>query len=723
MLKSWIAKYKLHAAAIGAASILTASFVIQAVTQTITFGIIGDFGIAGANEAAVASMLISHDPDFIVTSGDNNYPDGAASTIDRNIGQYYSNYIYPYKGSYGSTATENKFFPVPGNHDWHAAGLAPYLDYFTLPGNERYYDFVRGPVHFFMLDTDTDEPDGYSRTSKQAQWLQSVMSASTSPFQVVLMHYAPYSSGTVHGSNSTVQWPFELWGADVVIAGHEHTYERLQIGNIPYFVNGIGGASIYSFDTALPQTVFRYNQTHGAMLVTASDTEMTFEFYNKNNSLIDSYTIYADEPTQTQTPSQTQPTVIPPTVSTPVPNAFYVAPNGSDSNPGTIDRPFKTIKKAASIVSAGSTVYIREGVYVEKLYFGASGTASNRIVYQSYPGEVAIIDGNNTLAPNWEPLVRLAGDYITIADIEIRNSLGMCLLLQGRYGVASNIEAHHCMENGILIKGDYGIVENSDVYDAAFGRVISWASCLSAARRPTGAIIRNNHVWDCSGEGISSYEAFGTLIENNLVENGIHSALMYISDTQDVIVRGNTLIEDDGVQYGLLMGDEVADPNTANILIENNYVEGARYNYYWYGGAVDGLHNVTITNNVFVEGRDAGVRINAGNHTDSVFDNNTIIQTNGQPPFLNYGNVPGENTIITSGTPTVIPPTITPGTVTPTSTVIPPTSTATLTPTATYTLVPPTSTPTPPDTQEPVCDTYILRETEHFIVYETICEK
>lgn len=73
--------------------------------------------------------------DFIITVGDNNYPDGEASTIDNNIGQYYRKYIDNYQGTYpGSDPPINRFFPSLGNHDWHQVPPIPYLDYFDLPG-------------------------------------------------------------------------------------------------------------------------------------------------------------------------------------------------------------------------------------------------------------------------------------------------------------------------------------------------------------------------------------------------------------------------------------------------------------------------------------------------------------------------------------------------------------------------------------------------------------
>lgn len=146
---------------------------------TVRFAVIGDYGSGNRAERDVALMIDTWKPSFITTVGDNNYPNGAADTIDQNIGKLYHAYISPYRGSYGRGATTNRFFPIPGHIDWDSAALQPYLDYFTLPGNERYYDFVSGPVHFFMLDTDEREPDGASATSLQARWLERRLSEST----------------------------------------------------------------------------------------------------------------------------------------------------------------------------------------------------------------------------------------------------------------------------------------------------------------------------------------------------------------------------------------------------------------------------------------------------------------------------------------------------------------------------------------------------------------
>jgi tartrate-resistant acid phosphatase type 5 len=266
----------------------------------VRFAVIGDYGNGGDDEARVADLVDSWNPDFVITTGDNNYPDGKSSTIDSHIGQFYSSYIGDYQGDYGSGSAANRFWPSLGNHDWHTISCSggdctgAYFDYFTLPGNERYYEVDLGLVHLYAVDSDSDEPDDRDQDSAQAHWLQSRLAASTSCYNLVYFHHPPYSSGR-HGSSTTMRWPFSAWGADAVLNGHDHTYERLEVDGIPYFVNGAGGASLYDFENIgdLPPeatSLVRYNQDYGAMLVTATTGGITYQFYNASGSLIDEYT-------------------------------------------------------------------------------------------------------------------------------------------------------------------------------------------------------------------------------------------------------------------------------------------------------------------------------------------------------------------------------------------------------------------------------------------------
>lgn len=280
-------------------SLLIALVVIAAPSwaSQIVFAVIGDYGIASTAEADVASLVQGWQPDFVITVGDNNYPYGAADTIDANVGQFYGMFIAPYKGAYGPGATSNRFFPTLGNHDWgnsypNPAGAQPHLDYFTLPGNGRYYDFVRGPVHFFALDSDQNEPDGCTYPSVQSAWLQAGLATATEPWKIVYFHHAPFSSGADHGSTERMQWPFASWGASAVLAGHSHTYERLIQDGIPYFVNGMGGAGISDFGP-VPAigSIFQYNLNFGAMHVEATNTKITYKYITRSGTLRDTLVV------------------------------------------------------------------------------------------------------------------------------------------------------------------------------------------------------------------------------------------------------------------------------------------------------------------------------------------------------------------------------------------------------------------------------------------------
>jgi hypothetical protein len=260
-------------------------------TVTLRIAAIGDYGHDNSDEAEVADLITGWKPDHVITLGDNNYESGEASTIDAHIGKYFRAFIGNYRGSYGAGSATNRFWPSPGNHDWVATNLKPYTDYFTLPGNERYYDVDLGLVHLYAIDSDSHEPDGNEADSKQALWLKEKLAASTACFDLVYFHHPPYSSGD-HGSDTDMQWPFEAWGAEAVLAGHDHDYERLQVGGIPYFVNGLGAAGLREFPgSPLPETKFRYNAKHGAMLLTVTATGITFEAWSQDVEKIDSLTV------------------------------------------------------------------------------------------------------------------------------------------------------------------------------------------------------------------------------------------------------------------------------------------------------------------------------------------------------------------------------------------------------------------------------------------------
>ena len=254
------------------------------------FAVIGDYGSGSPYAWHVALMVKSWNPDFVVTVGDNNYPVGATETIDRNVGRFYHEFISPYLGRYGNGAAENRFFPIAGHRDWDTDSLRPYLEYFTLPGNERYYEVARGPVRLFMLDTDAREPDGATAASIQASWLRERLEHSQSPWNLVLAHHAPYTSHAVEDTYR-MRWSFGEWGADAVLSGYYHVYERLEVDGLPYFVNGAGGSWLSRFGETDPHSVVRYGDDYGAVIVDATADRLVFRFVNRSGRIIDHVTL------------------------------------------------------------------------------------------------------------------------------------------------------------------------------------------------------------------------------------------------------------------------------------------------------------------------------------------------------------------------------------------------------------------------------------------------
>ena len=122
-----------------------------------------------------------------------------------------------------------------------------------------------------------------------------------------------------------MQWPFQAWGATAVLNGHDHTYERIVQNGFPYFVNGLGGNSIYNFGTPVSGSVLRYNGNYGAMLVTADSCQMTYQFITRLGAVIDTYTqtqaaCATPTPTPTLTPTATRTATV-----TPIPTATPTA--------------------------------------------------------------------------------------------------------------------------------------------------------------------------------------------------------------------------------------------------------------------------------------------------------------------------------------------------------------------------------------------------------------
>jgi len=328
-------------------------------------------------------------------------------------------------------------------------------------------------------------------------------------------------------------------------------------------------------------------------------------------------------------------------------NNWYVAKTGSNSNPGTYALPFLTIQKAADYAIAGDTVFIRGGTYQLYVIFLNSGTNTSPITIMPYQSEIVIVDGDNYALPSsgeWYALFNLAGNYINVSGLEVRYSAGMGVKISGTNCIATNMKVHHCRQTGMIITGNYSIVQNSTVYSACMnneGGILtsSWATGLSAARSPIGAIIRNNIVHDVWGEGISTYKANGTVIEGNIIYDN-WSANIYVSDATNIIVRRNlvyntkSLIK--GSMVGILMGDETCSPPSSVVSIVNNVVHDCKINFYRWGSACGtGMTNFLIANNTFVNSTSScGVKfLYTTTNTNVQFRNNIVSQNGGLIPI------------------------------------------------------------------------------------------
>jgi hypothetical protein len=266
--------------------------------STVRFAMFGDYGDHSEGAVRVAALVDRLDPDFIVTTGDNSYdvPD-----YDLNVGSLYSDYVGSYQGGNGIGAQTNRFFPALGDHEYSDGGIEPYLEFFNLPGdrietsgtsgNERYYDFVMGPAHFFILNVQPQEPDGMSPSSRQGRWLQDQLAASTSPWRLVVSPVPPFSSGNNHGSDPSVQWPYDEWGADAVFSGDDHVYERIVLDGLPYFVSGLGGRSMYGFGPPVEGSEARYADDFGVLIVEACDSGLGFEFHSISDEIVDRFAV------------------------------------------------------------------------------------------------------------------------------------------------------------------------------------------------------------------------------------------------------------------------------------------------------------------------------------------------------------------------------------------------------------------------------------------------
>jgi predicted MPP superfamily phosphohydrolase len=207
-------------------------------TEPVRFLAFGDSGGGGSDQYALLDQMYTVPFDLMIHTGDLAYDTGT-------IGQYEDNVF----GVYADLFRNIPFFPASGNHDYKTMSGAPFRDVFNLPNQngEKWYSYDYGRVHFVALDTEADY-------SAQMKWLEVDLAATTLPWKVIYMHKPPYSSG-LHGSDTTLRNKLgpiaEKYGVQLVLAGHDHDYERIKPQNgIQYIVTGGGGVGTRSVGTS-----------------------------------------------------------------------------------------------------------------------------------------------------------------------------------------------------------------------------------------------------------------------------------------------------------------------------------------------------------------------------------------------------------------------------------------------------------------------------------------
>ena len=234
---------------------------------------IAAFGDCGTNSLSHQSNTLTAYRNYLTNNsleaadawlllGDNAYNAGTDA-------EFTSNYF----NAYGNTILKNhKIYPVPGNHDYannssnQASHNVPYFSIFSLPanaecggvasGNERYYSYDIGNVHFLALDSYGLEDGGttrmYDTTGAQVTWVKQDLAANTKKWVIAYWHHPPYTMGSHNSDTETelvnIRLKFirilERLGVDVIICGHSHDYER------SYLLNGYyGNESSFSVGT------------------------------------------------------------------------------------------------------------------------------------------------------------------------------------------------------------------------------------------------------------------------------------------------------------------------------------------------------------------------------------------------------------------------------------------------------------------------------------------
>jgi hypothetical protein len=243
---------------------------------------IGDFGVGGDTEremgAAMRRFSASRPARALVTLGDNDYT-ASPTAFHRN-----------WTESFGWAARRGLVIAgTLGNHDIEVQQARNEYDELQMP-RHRFRKRV-GRVAVFALDSNR-VGDG------QTRWLRSALRSSTAPWKVVAFHHPPYTCGGHSGSEAVAsRWVplFERFDVDLVLAGHDHNYQRFaKRRGVTYVVHGGGGQGLYPIrpcPSSYPRRVVA-KSIHGWMYLRASATALRVRAVGPSGRIRDAFTLY-----------------------------------------------------------------------------------------------------------------------------------------------------------------------------------------------------------------------------------------------------------------------------------------------------------------------------------------------------------------------------------------------------------------------------------------------
>ena len=249
---------------------------VQTAPRTAVLIAAGDIAECPRQGDEATAAILDTLPGTVAALGDNAYEKGTAEE-----------YARCYDPSWGRHKARTR--PAPGNHEYGSPEAAPYFAYFGQaagkPG-EGWYSYDLGKWHVVVLNSEVP----HTADSPQIQWLRADLAANPARCTLAYWHHPRFSSGP-HGNNAGMA-PF--WdalyeaGADVVLVGHDHTYERFApqapdgradaARGIRQFVVGTGGRSAYAFQGTAANSEVRYNAGPGVLRLDLDETGYRWRF-------------------------------------------------------------------------------------------------------------------------------------------------------------------------------------------------------------------------------------------------------------------------------------------------------------------------------------------------------------------------------------------------------------------------------------------------------------